>query len=123
MSNQPHLEVPEAVRKMAEQNIAQAREAYDRFMTMARQAQQMMNNSSGFMTDAAKDLQSRAMQYTEANMEAGFDFVTELSKARDLKEYLEIQARHTQRSIKTYGEQAQELGRLMAEVARNPTKR
>ncbi|MCB1510294.1 MAG: phasin family protein [Hyphomicrobiaceae bacterium] len=123
MNTQPHLEVPEAVRKMAEQNISQAREAYDRFMGMARQAQQMMNGSSGFMTDAAKDLQSRAMQYTEANMEAGFDFLTELSKARDLKEYLEIQSRHTQRSIKNYGEQAQELGRLIGEVARNPVKR
>lgn len=117
MQNSPHLEVPEAVRKMAEQNVSQAREAYDRFMDMARQAQEMFSKSSGAMADATKDVQAKTLHFAEKNMEAGFEFITELSRARDLKEYLEIQQRHTQKSMKTYSEQAQELGRLMTEAA------
>lgn len=117
MQNSPHLEVPEAVRKMAEQNVSQAREAYDRFMDMARQAQEMFSKSSGAMADATKDVQAKTLHFAEKNMEAGFEFITELSRARDLKEYLEIQQRHTQKSMKNYSEQAQELGRLMTEAA------
>ena len=116
MSKPEDFEVPETVRKMAESNVQQARTAYDQFMDMARQAQNMVNQSSGAMTDSAREVQTKALGYAEKNMESGFDFFSELSKARDLKEYMEIQSRHTERSMKAYQEQAQELGKLMAEV-------
>lgn len=112
-----NLEVPEAVRKMAEQNVEQARGAYNQFIEMARKAQDMINTSSGSVADSAREVQTKALGYAEQNMEAGFDFVSELSKAKDLKEYLEIQSRHTQKSMQAYSEQAQELGKLMAETA------
>lgn len=117
MAKPDNFEVPEAVRKMAEQNVEQARGAYNQFMDMARKAQDMMNASSGSVAESAREVQTKALGYAEQNMEAGFDFVTELSKARDLKEYLEIQSRHTQKSMQAYSEQAQELGKLMADTA------
>jgi phasin len=118
MATPPNIEVPEAFRQMAEQNVAQARQAYEQFMTMARQAQEMMNKSAGAMSDATRDVQSKTMSFAEQNMEAGFAFMNDLSRARDLKEFLDIQNRHAQSSMKTYAEQAQELGRLMTEAAK-----
>lgn len=118
MATTPNIEVPEALRQMAEQNVAQARQAYDQFMNMARQAQDMMNQSTGVMSEAARDVQSKTLGFAEKNMEAGFAFMTELSRARDVQEFMQIQARHTEKSIKTYAEQAQELGRLMADAAK-----
>jgi len=118
MQNPPHLEVPDSVRKMAEQNVEQARRAYNEFMEMARKAQDMLTSSSGVMNEAVRDVQTKTLSYAEKNMEAGFDFITELSKARDLKQYLEIQQRHTQKSMQAFNEQAQELGRMMAEAAK-----
>ena len=118
MNNPANVEVPETFRKLAEQNVSQARKAYEQFMTMARQAQDMMNQSSGAMTDAAREVQSKALGYAEKNMEAGFAFVGELARAKDLKDFLEIQSKHTQKSMQTYKEQAEELGRLIAEASK-----
>ncbi len=50
-------------------------------------------------------------------MEAGFQLAGELARARDLKEYLEIQSRHAQKQMQTYAQQAQEIGSMMAEAA------
>ena len=117
MTKPEDLAVPEAVRQLAEKNVEQARGAYNQFMDMARKAQDMISQSSGAVAESAREVQSKALGYAEQNMEAGFDFVSELSKAKDLKEYMEIQTRHTQKSMQAYSEQAQELGRLMTDVA------
>ena len=50
-------------------------------------------------------------------MEAGFTFAFDLSRARDLKEYLEIQQRFAQKQMQAYAQQAQELGKLLSEAA------
>jgi hypothetical protein len=41
----------------------------------------------------------------------------DLARARDLREFLEIQQRYAQKQAMTYTQQAQELGRLMADAA------
>lgn len=117
MTKPENLEVPESVRQIAEKNVEQARDAYDQFMELARKAQDLMSQSSGAVAESAREAQSKALGYAEQNMEAGFDFITELAKAKDMKEYLEIQARHTEKSIQAYSDQAQELGKLMADIA------
>ncbi len=117
MYDKPQIEIPEQVRQMAERNVEQARTAYNQFMDMARQVQNLVNRSSGAMAESAAELQSRALRFAEQNMEAGFQFASELARARDLKEYLEIQSRHAQKQMQTYASQAQELGRMMSELA------
>lgn len=117
MADNPSMDIPDGVRQLAERNVEQARQAYTQFLEAARKAQDMVSKSSGAMTEAALEIQQRAMRFTEENIEAGFRFAAELSRARDMKEYFEIQQRHAQRQMATYAQQAQELGRLMAEAA------
>lgn len=119
MIDKPAFEIPTAMRDMAEKNIEQARTAYTQFMQMAQKAQGMMAQSSGAMADAARDVQQRSMRFAEDNIEQSFRFASDLARARDMKEYLEIQTRYTQRQMQTYTEQARELGELMASAARN----
>ena len=118
----PKYEIPEAVRDLAERNIDQARQAYNKFLEMARQAQQTLAHSHDAMSANAMQLQSRAAKFAEENINASFDFAAELAKARDLKEYLEIQTKHAQAQMKTFATQTQELGRLMAEAAQKAGK-
>ena len=118
MYDKPTYEIPQNVRDMAEKNVEQARSAYGQFMQMAHKAQDMMFQSSGAMAEAAREVQLRSMRFAEDNIEASFRFASELARARDLKDYLEIQARHTQRQMQTYTEQARVLGELMAEATR-----
>jgi phasin len=117
MADTPPFEVPAAVREMAERNIEQARAAYTQLMDMAKQAQDMVAKSSGAMATSTLEIQTRTMRYAQENISASFALAMELARARDVKDYMEIQTRFAQRQIKSYTEQAQELGRLMSEIA------
>ena len=123
MYDKPQFEIPEAMRDIAERNVEQARTAYMQWMNMARQAQSMLTKSSGAVAETALEMQSRILKFTEQNMESGFACAQELSKARDVKEYLEIQTRHTQRQVQSYAQQAQELGGLMSEAAQKDNQK
>ena len=90
MARPEDLEVPEAVRQMAEKNVEQSRAAYNKFMEMARRAQETFNQSSGAVAEGALEVQAKALSYAEQNMESGFDLLSELATARDLKEYLDF---------------------------------
>jgi phasin len=117
MYEKPQYEIPEAVRQMTERNLDQARTAYSQFMEMAKKAQDMVAKSSGVMAESARDIQQQVFRFTEQNMEAGFQLASDLARARDLKEYLEIQGRHAQKQMQTYAQQAQEIGKMMADAA------
>jgi phasin len=117
MADLPQFEIPEAMRDMAERNVEQARSAYNQFLDMARQSQDLVSKSSDTMAQSAREIQAKTLRYAEQNMEANFAFVGDLAKARDLRDYMDIQSRHAQRQMQIYSEQAQELGRMIADVA------
>jgi phasin len=117
MFEKPSAEIPAAIREMAERNVEQSRAAYAQFLTMARQAQEMMTQSQGDTVKNAMDVQNKALRYAEQNVDASFRFASDLARARDLQEYAEIQARYAQTQVQTYAQQAQDLGRLVAETA------
>lgn len=117
MHDKPQLEIPEPVRELAERNVEQVRSAYNQFMEMARQAQELVAKSQGAMAAGALEVQAQVMRFAEQNIESGFNFAGELARACDLKEYLDIQSRYAQQQMQAYARQAQDLGRLMSEVA------
>lgn len=119
MPNKGQLEIPEAMRELAERNIDQARSAYSQFSEMAEKAQSMAASSSNAMATSARDIQNKALEYAQENVESGFSMAADLAKARDMKEFFEIQSQYAQQQMKSYGEQAQELGRLMGQAAQN----
>jgi phasin len=117
MYEKTQFEIPEAVRELAERNVEQARSAYSQFMDMARKAQDAVTKSQGAMTAGALDIQAKALQYAEQNINSSFAFAADLARARDLKEYLEIQTRYAQKQMQDYARQAQDLGRMLTEAA------
>ncbi len=123
MADLPQFEIPEAMREIAERNVEQARSAYSQFLDMAHQAQELVAKSSDTMAQSAREIQIKAMRYAEQNMEANFSFVGDLAKARDLRDYMEIQSRHAQRQMQAYSDQAQELSRMLADVAQKVQRR
>lgn len=123
MTNPPGMEIPEAVRQTAEKSIEQARAAYIQLLDAMKKSQEQLTRSSDAMTDATLDLQARMLRFTEENLEAGFKLAADLARARDMKEYFEIQARHAQRQMSVYALQAQELGNLMTSAAQKAQPR
>ena len=121
MASAPQFAFPPQMRELAEKNVEQARAAYSQFMEAARKAQDMLGNvvPDNPMTAGVKQVQERTMRFAQQNMDASFALASELAKAKDFKEVLEIQSRHAQLQMAAYTVQAQELGRLMAEAAQN----
>ena len=116
MADIPKMDIPDAVRQLAERNVEQARTAYGQLLDVGRKSQDMLAKSSGAMTEAAVGIQAKVLRFTEENIEATFKLAADLARARDMKDYFEIQNRHAQRQMQTYAAQAQELGSLMAEA-------
>ncbi|MFA5900608.1 MAG: phasin family protein [Hyphomicrobium sp.] len=123
MSDKPQFEFPEAVRELAERNVEQARNAYNQFLDMARKVQETLTASQGAMTSSAAEMQSQVSKFAEQNIQASFAFATELSQARDLKDYMEIQQRYAQKQMQAFAHQAHVLGRLVAETAQKTQPR
>lgn len=117
MADMPKMDIPDAVRAAAEKNIEQARSASVQLLDMMRKSQDQLTRSSEAMTETALDVQAKIMRFTEENLDAGFKLAGELARARDMKDYFEIQSRHAQRQMQIYALQAQEIGRLMTDVA------
>jgi phasin len=117
MNQAGNFEIPAPVRQMAEKSVEQTKEAYDRMMEAARQAQGMFASSSDVMGSGGKEIQEKTMQYAEANVQAGFDFAERLVKAKDLQEVLDIQTQFARQQLETYTQQAQEISQLIAESA------
>jgi phasin len=121
MARAPQFEFPAQMRELAERNVDQARAACDQFMDAARKAQDMIGAMvpENPMTAGMKQVQERTMRFTQQNMDASFSLASQLTKAKDFSEMVEIQSRHAQLQMTTYSTQAQELGRLMADTAQN----
>lgn len=117
MADSPKFEIPESMRELAERNMEQARTAYSQFMDVTRKAQEMMTRSSMSMASGIREMQERSLRYTQHNLDASFNFASELARARDPKEAMEIQAKFARQQMESYNEQAQELSRLMASTA------
>ncbi len=123
MSDKPQFEFPEAVRELAERNVEQARTAYNQFIDMARKVQETLAKSQGAMTSSAVEMQSQVAKFAEENIQSSFAFASDLSRARDLKEYLEIQQRYAQKQMQSFAHQSRELGKLMSEAAQKAQPR
>lgn len=123
MADKPNFEIPDAMRDMAEQQVEQARGAYSQFLQVAKQAQDVVAKSSEAMTDSAREIQTRAMRYAQENMDASFTFATDLARARDPKEWMEIQTRFAQRQMQNFAQQSQDLGRLVSDAAQKVQRR
>ncbi len=117
MQYTPDLEIPASVREIASKSVEQAKDAYDRFVDAARQAQDMLVKSTEVFTVGAKELQEKTLAYAEANTRAGFDAASRLVKARDVKEAMDIQTQYARNQMETYAQQAQELSRVLASAA------
>ena len=115
------FEFPAQMRKLAESNVAQVRAACGQFMDAARKAQDMLGTMvpESPVTAGMKQVQERTMRFAQQNIDASFSLASELAKAKDFKEMVDIQSRHAQLQMATYATQAQELGRLMADAAQN----
>jgi hypothetical protein len=78
------MQVPDAVRELAETTVGQAERAFDAFISGAHQ-------SVAMIPSPATEMSKKTLALTEQNMKVVFDCARKLLHAKDLQEIMQIQ--------------------------------
>ncbi len=119
MNTQNPFEIPEQMRKMAEQSVEQARNTYGQFMDAILNAQNtwMSSMPANSATDGFKEVQNLGVKFARENSDAALNLASEISKAKDYSEVLQIQSRYAQNQMQTFSIQGQEMAHMMSTMA------
>jgi len=91
------------------QTVEQTRRALDNYFNFIQRAMSSYPSGGTELTDKLKN-------YTDKNITAAHEFVTKLSKAKDLQEVIQIQTEFMQMQLNAFGEQAKSLGDTFTKV-------
>lgn len=116
MSDNP-FEIPQSIRDMAEQNMQQARAAYDHLSDFVTQSMHTWMDaipqspvSAGF-----KDVQDQTMDFAKNNAESAFSFAAKICRAQNPQELLAIQTQFAQDRMQALAMHTQELCGLIGQ--------
>jgi len=117
-----NFQIPPEMRSFAEQSVAQARKAFDGFMSAAQGAVSTFENQAAAAQSGAKDMQRKATAFAEHNVAASFDFAQKLLAAKDGDEMLKLHADYVKAQMQVLSEQARDLGQTVTKVAAGRSK-
>jgi phasin len=116
------FEIPGDMRAFTEQSVAQARRAFDGFMTAAQQAAATMEGQAETARKGAQAVTHKAVAFAEQNVAASFDYAQKLVAARDPEEVMRLHAEYVQAQMQALAEQARELGQTATRAAAESAK-
>ena len=108
---------PPEMRAFAEQSVAQAKKAFDGFMTAAQGAVSTMEGQAVAAQASAKDVQRKAVDFAERNVEASFEFAQKLVAAKDPAEIMKLHSDYVKNQMQVFGEQTRELSQAATKSA------
>lgn len=119
MAENNPFEIPEQMRKMAEQSVEQARNTYAQFMDAMVNAQNMWLSSmpTNAATDGFREVQNLGVKFARENSDAALNLASDLSKAKDFTEILSIQSQYAQKQMQTLTQQGQQMAQAMTSMA------
>lgn len=112
------FEIPNELRNVAEQSVAQARQAFDGLMTAVHKAASKLEEQAVSAQAGAKGASDKVMSFAERNVAASFDFAQRLARAKDVQEMMKLQAEFAQAQAQALTEQARDLGQTVTSAAK-----
>ncbi|MGD0851215.1 phasin [Bradyrhizobium sp.] len=111
----PKLEVPAAVREMAEKTIEQAEKAFGMFLEAA-------NKSISAIPHPTTEMSKKALSFTEQNMKAAFDHAKKVVQTTDLQEAMQIQSEFLKSQFNQASEQIKKITEEVMSAAKGAAK-
>jgi phasin len=115
MADDP-FKVPQEMRALAEQSVAQARKAFDGFMTATHETVARLETQTSSVQAGTKDMTRKAVGFAEKNVASSFDFAQRLLQAKDAEEVMRLHAQFVKEQMQTLSDQTRELGQSAAET-------
>ena len=124
MADNP-LEIPQAQRDMSEQNLKQARAAYEQFTDFVTKTTGAWIGAlpSNPMAAVFKDVQDRAMQIAKENAESVFTFAGKISNAQTPQDIATLQMQFAQDRMQAFVTQTEEFQRLIEDALQRSARR
>src|SRR5208337_783807 len=124
MADNP-LEIPQALRDMSEQNLKQARAAYEQLIDVMTKAMGAWMGAlpSNPMAAVVKDMQGRAMQIAKENAESVFTFAGKISNARTPQDIVTLRTQFAQDRMQAFVTQTQQFQRLIEDALQRSARR
>jgi phasin len=110
MNTTPNFEIPGAMREVAQKGIDQARQAFDGFISAARQTIAATQGAAQTADTSTQDMATHSFQAAEQNVRATLDFAQNLTQAKSLQEAMQLQADFARSQLAAVQAQAAELG-------------
>jgi phasin len=110
-------EVPEAMRVLAEKNITQTREVYERSKDALETVLVSWERSFDAGGQGVAALNRKVIDIAQRNINSGFDLAKSLAGAKNLAEWLELQAAYWRKQLGALTAQAEEFRSLSIKVA------
>src|SRR5215213_5647995 len=105
-----NFQVPEEMRRMAEQSVTQTRQALDSFLQAARRTAETMEQTTEKVQAGAKDMAQRTLSAAEQNIRTSLDYAERLVRAKDLQEAARIQSEFVRTQAEAMQAQMKEFG-------------
>ena len=117
MADNP-FEIPQALRDVSEQNLKQARAAYEQLMDVMTKAVGAWTGAlpSNPMAAVFKDVQDRALQIAKENAESAFTFAGKISNVRTPQDIGTLQTQFAQDRMQAFVTQTQQLFSVIEEA-------
>ena len=109
-------QLPEAVRALAEKNIAQTRELYERSKNALETVLTSWEKSFDAAGQGAMALNQKIIDIAERNINSGFDLATSLARAKNLAEVMALHAAYWRKHFGNLGTQAEEVRALSTKL-------
>ena len=115
-------QLPEAMRSLAEKNIAQTRELYERSKNALEAVVESWERSFDAAGQGAVALNRKVIDIAQRNINSSFEFAKSLAGAKNLTEAMELQAAYWRKQLGALQAQAEEVRTLSTKVAADATE-
>jgi phasin len=113
----PKMEVPAAFREFAEKGVTQAKDNWEKMKAATEEATDLIETSYSTASKGAADYGLKMIEVARANMNAAFDYASELFTVKSPSEAVELSTGHMRKQFDAMTEQSKELAALAQKVA------
>lgn len=113
----PGMEVPPAVREIAEKGLATYRENYSKLKATADQVNAALEDSATSASRGVAQYNAKVLEAVQSNVNSAFDYFTSMLTAKSVAEAVELSTGHARKQFETLTAQAKDLSALAQKVA------
>ena len=115
-------ETPQALRQIAENGSAQAKENYAKMSAATVEASNLAQTSFAAAAKGATEYNVKVVEMARANANAAFDYARDLNGVKSPSEFIEVMTEHARKSFDVFSEQTKELTALAQKVTTEATE-